>query len=82
MKPSVKYTYTMIMSVFLCGFNFFAAPVWAQDIRLVPMEAEKIEAAMKQKASQELRTAQEAACRNQARNHSGQGSCWTGSLLV
>lgn len=61
MKLQVIDTHIMIMSVLLCGACLFAAPAWGQDIRLIPMEAEKIEAAMKQKAAEELHTAQNAA---------------------
>ena len=58
MKPPVKYTYRMMISVLICGLSLCTAPAWGQDIRIIPMETEKIEAAMRQKAAQELRTAE------------------------
>ncbi len=63
MKSQVIDTCIMMISVLLCGIYLFAAPAWGQDLRLVPMEAGKIEATMRQKAARELHTAQEAAAR-------------------
>lgn len=51
----------MVLSVLLCGVCLFTTTAWGKDIRLVPMEAQKIEATMRQKAAQELHAAQKAA---------------------
>ncbi len=51
----------MTMSLFLFGLCIFAMPAWGEDIRVVRMETEKIQASMKQKAAEELRVAQKAA---------------------
>ena len=67
MKHSIKSTHSMIVSLLLCGFSllitpaWITAPAWGEDLRLVRMETEKIEATMRQKAAEELRTAQKAA---------------------
>jgi chromosomal replication initiation ATPase DnaA len=61
MKSPFKNTHLMVLLLLLCGVCLFNTTVWGKEIRLVPMEDQKIEAAMQQKAARELHLAQEAA---------------------